>query len=128
DPALLERSVANVVANALRHGAGEPVEVRASDGVGFLHLRVIDHGLGVPVDQRERLFEPFQRLGDTSGTGVGLGLAVAHGFVTAMGGTITASETPDGGLTMELSLPIADVGRVGGDADDDAANAQGSAP
>lgn len=108
DPALLERSVANVVANALRHGAGKPVEVTAAEGPGVVRLRVIDHGLGVPAEQRERLFEPFQRLGDTTGNGVGLGLAVAHGFVAAMGGRITPSETPGGGLTMELTLPIAD--------------------
>ena len=114
DPVLLERSVANVVANALRHGAGAPVQVRAEAGDGAVRLRIVDHGPGVPADQRERLFEPFQRLGDTSGTGVGLGLAVAHGFVAAMGGTITPSETPGGGLTMELALPVAD--------------AQGSAP
>ena len=108
DPALLERSVANVVANALRHGAGQPVQVRASAGDGVVRLRIVDHGIGVPADQRERLFEPFQRLGDTSGNGVGLGLAVAHGFVAAMGGTIEPSETPGGGLTIEISLPIAD--------------------
>jgi two-component system sensor histidine kinase KdpD len=71
-----------------------------------VELRVVDHGPGVPADQRDRLFEPFQRLGDTGGTGVGLGLAVAHGFVAAMGGTIAADETPGGGLTMRLVLPV----------------------
>jgi len=108
DPVLLERSVANVVANALRHGVGRPVQVHAEAGEGVVRLRVVDHGPGVPTDQHERLFEPFQRLGDTTGSGVGLGLAVAHGFVAAMGGTIRPSETPGGGLTMEISLPVAD--------------------
>lgn len=108
DPALLERSVANVVANALRHGAGRPVEVHAEAGEGVVHLSIIDHGPGVAVDHHDRLFEPFQRLGDTSGTGVGLGLAVAHGFVSAMAGSIRAEDTPGGGLTVRITLPVAD--------------------
>jgi two-component system sensor histidine kinase KdpD len=64
---------------------------------------VIDHGPGVPEDQRELIFEPFQRLDERSG-GVGLGLSVARGFTEAMGGTIEASGTPHGGLTMRLTL------------------------
>ena len=108
DPALLERSVANVVANALRHGAGAPVEIHAEAGEGVVHLRITDHGPGVAAGQHDRLFEPFQRLGDTGGTGVGLGLAVAHGFVNAMGGSIRAEDTPGGGLSVRITLPAAD--------------------
>jgi len=108
DPALLERSVANVVANALRHGAGSPVTIRAEAGAGVIHLEVIDHGPGIAAGQHDRLFEPFQRLGDTGGTGVGLGLAVAHGFVSAMGGSIRAEDTAGGGLTVRITLPAAD--------------------
>lgn len=108
DPALLERAIANVVANALRYRGTEPVELRASAAGAMVELRIIDHGPGVPAEQRQQLFEPFQRLGDTGGTGVGLGLAVAHGFVSAMGGTITAVDTPGGGLTMVIAMPTAD--------------------
>ncbi len=74
-----------------------------------VHLRVIDHGPGIPVDQRELIFLPFQRLGDnpSNGTGVGLGLAVARGFVDAMGGELVVEDTPGGGATMVLSLPAA---------------------
>ncbi len=107
DPGLVERALANVVANAVRHRAGRPVAIEADADATHVHLRVIDHGPGVPADLRPRLFEPFQRLGDTGGTGVGLGLAVAHGFITAQGGTITTDDTPGGGLTMTLSLPRA---------------------
>jgi two-component system sensor histidine kinase KdpD len=54
------------------------------------------------------MFEPFQRLGDhDTATGVGLGLAVARGFTEVMGGTITAGETPGGGLTMTVRMPVA---------------------
>ncbi|MFN8017343.1 MAG: DUF4118 domain-containing protein [Acidimicrobiales bacterium] len=107
DLALLERAVANVLANALRHGAGRPVQVLAEARASTVDLLVVDRGPGVPADQRARLFEPFQQLGDRGGTGVGLGLAVAHGFVAALGGRIEPEETPGGGLTMRISIPIA---------------------
>jgi two-component system sensor histidine kinase KdpD len=67
-------------------------------------LRVVDHGPGVDATDRARIFEPFQRRGD-SGSGVGLGLAVARGLTEAQGGTLEAVETPGGGLTMVLDLP-----------------------
>ena len=71
-------------------------------------LRVVDRGCGIPLAQRERVFQPFQRLGDTaSDTGVGLGLAVARGFVDAVGGELTVEDTPGGGVTMVIGLPIA---------------------
>ena len=71
-----------------------------------VELRVVDQGPGVPLDQRDKLFEPFQRLGDSgNGEGVGLGLAVARGFVEAMGGEISVEDTPRGGLTMAFEFP-----------------------
>ena len=109
DPALLERAVANIIENALAWSKPEhPVRVEAGVVRDEVHLRVIDRGPGVPQEARERIFEPFQRLGDRSrGAGVGLGLAVARGFVEAMGGEIVAEDTPSGGLTMVISLPRA---------------------
>jgi two-component system sensor histidine kinase KdpD len=75
-----------------------------------LELRVVDRGPGVPLADRERVFAPFQRLGDTpAGQGVGLGLAVARGLTEAMDGTLTAEDTPGGGLTMVVSLRTAPV-------------------
>ena len=66
---------------------------------------MVDTGPGTPPDARDQVFRPFQRLGDSpGGTGVGLGLAVARGFVLAMGGDLTAEDTPGGGTTMVLSL------------------------
>ncbi len=109
DAGLLERVVANLVANALRFSPPtEPVEIvgRAMGDEAVL-LSVIDHGPGVPEIARERIFEPFQRLGDrSSGAGVGLGLAVARGFTEAMGGSISATSTPGGGLTMIVELAV----------------------
>jgi two-component system sensor histidine kinase KdpD len=71
-------------------------------------IRVVDHGRGIPPADRDRVFQPFQRLGDRdNSTGIGLGLAVARGFSEAMQGSLTPEETPGGGLTMVLCLAIA---------------------
>ncbi|TPQ16502.1 sensor histidine kinase [Streptomyces sporangiiformans] len=106
DKGLLERSVANIVENAVKYSpAGTPVLVSASAIADRVEVRVIDRGPGVPEEARERMFAPFQRYGDAPrGAGVGLGLAVARGFAEAMGGTLNAEDTPGGGLTMVLSL------------------------
>jgi two-component system sensor histidine kinase KdpD len=74
-----------------------------------VELRIIDRGPGLPPTGRDRLFEPFQRLGDTDNTtGLGLGLALSKGLAEAMNGTLTPEDTPGGGLTMVLSLPVAE--------------------
>lgn len=110
DPGLLERVVANLLANAGRFSPPDmPVLVRGrptTDAKG-LELDIIDHGPGVPAPQREDMFTPFQRLGDHDNqTGVGLGLAIARGFSDAMNTTLTPLDTPGGGLTMRLLLPV----------------------
>ncbi|MFD8391655.1 ATP-binding protein [Streptomyces sp. NPDC059680] len=109
DPPLLERVIANLVGNAARHTPpGKRVLVTASALAGRVELRVVDRGPGLPADGRERLFEPFQRLGDTDNTtGLGLGLALARGLTEAMNGTLGPEDTPGGGLTMVVSLPFA---------------------
>ncbi|MFJ6140030.1 ATP-binding protein [Kitasatospora sp. NPDC092286] len=115
DGGLLERSLANLVENAVKYSPdGVKVLVKADalhpvGGPGRVELRIVDRGPGVPEDAKERIFAPFQRYGDAPrGAGVGLGLAVARGFVEAMDGTVTAEDTPGGGLTMVVTLPAAD--------------------
>ncbi|SCX37631.1 two-component system, OmpR family, sensor histidine kinase KdpD [Klenkia marina] len=108
DPGLLERVVANLVDNAAKHAPTGPLAVTAGRLPDRVELRVVDRGPGVAVADRERVFAPFQRLGDApAGHGVGLGLAVARGLTEAMGGTLEAEDTPGGGLTMVLSLRVA---------------------
>jgi len=107
DPGLLERVLANLFSNALRHSpAARPPELQAELLEGTVLLEVVDHGQGVPDEQKDRMFEPFTRLGDHY-PGVGLGLAVAKGFAEAMGGRIMATDTPGGGLTVRIALPAA---------------------
>jgi two-component system sensor histidine kinase KdpD len=109
DPGLLERVIANLLANADRASPpGEPVHVVGSALGDHLELRVADHGPGVPAADRERIFQPFQRLDDRgAGNGLGLGLAIALGFTEAMDGTLTPVDSPGGGLTMIVTLPVA---------------------
>ncbi|MDV9172988.1 sensor histidine kinase KdpD [Streptomyces sp. W16] len=109
DPGLLERAVANLVENAVKYSPeGTPVLVKASAIADRVEIRVVDRGPGVPDEAKNRIFEPFQRYGDAPrGAGVGLGLAVARGFTEALGGTLSAEDTPGGGLTMVLSLQLA---------------------
>jgi two-component system sensor histidine kinase KdpD len=108
DPGLLERALANVMDNALAWSPpGMAVRVEAGTAGDEVHVRVIDHGPGIPPDLRETVFEPFQRLGDGAGGsphGVGLGLAVARGFVTASGGRLEIEDTPGGGATLVFQL------------------------
>ncbi|MEU4894651.1 sensor histidine kinase KdpD [Streptomyces sp. NPDC044780] len=109
DPGLLERGVANIVENAVKYSPPDrPVLVSASALGDRVELRVADGGPGVPDSEKDRIFEPFQRYGDAPrGAGVGLGLAVARGFAEAMGGRLTAEDTPGGGMTMVLTLRAA---------------------
>ncbi|MGW3345881.1 DUF4118 domain-containing protein [Nonomuraea rubra] len=108
DPALLERVLVNLMANAVRHSPPEHrVLLTGSRHDDVVELRIIDRGPGVPPEEHERIFLPFQRLGDRdNGTGVGLGLALSRGLTEAMGGTLIPEETPGGGLTMIVRMPV----------------------
>ncbi|MDY7086637.1 MAG: sensor histidine kinase KdpD [Actinomycetota bacterium] len=107
DAGLLQRVLVNLTRNALRYSPPDrPPLITAADAGDRIELSVIDHGPGIPGDQRNRVFQPFQRLGDRSNdTGTGLGLALSRGLTEAMGGTLTLHTTPGGGVTMKLTLP-----------------------
>src|SRR5205807_92440 len=105
DRGLMERVVANIVGNAVTHSpVDQPVRLLAGQIPGAkpptLQIRISDRGPGVPLDDRDAMFAPFQRLGDSAaGAGVGLGLAVARGLAEAVDASIEVDDTPGGGLT-----------------------------
>jgi two-component system sensor histidine kinase KdpD len=110
DAGLLERVVANLLQNALRYTPeGQPVRVTGSVHAGTAELRIVDRGPGIAREDADAVFAAFQRRGDSSdnGAGVGLGLAIARGFAQAMGGDVTAEETPGGGATLVVRLAVA---------------------
>lgn len=109
DPVLLQRVLVNLLTNAAQHSpAGQRVQITTRRRGDRAEIRVIDRGPGVPAGRQGDIFRPFQRFGDTdNSTGLGLGLALSRGFTEGMGGTLTPEDTPGGGLTMVVSLPLA---------------------
>ena len=107
DSALLERSLYNVVTNALRHGGDAPVRLTVGVVGREIHVCTIDRGPGIAKHLRAKVMAPFQQLGDDrSADGVGLGMSIAQGFVQAMHGRLELDDTPGGGLTVIIALPI----------------------
>ncbi len=108
DAGLLERVFENLVDNAERHLPEDgKVLIRARRAAAGVSVAVVDSGPGMPSAQFDAMFQPFQHFDDRSHGGVGLGLAIARGFVEAQGGTIVPSETRGGGLTMTVTLEAA---------------------
>jgi two-component system sensor histidine kinase KdpD len=116
DPVLLQRVLVNLLANAFRHSPdGERVLVSTSRLGTRAEIRIVDRGVGVPRERQGTMFQPFQRFGDTdNSTGLGLGLALSRGFTEGMGGTLSPEDTPGGGLTMVVALPLAEPDVDGG--------------
>lgn len=106
DSAQLERALANVVDNAVRHAGSGPVSVRVRSTGPRVLIRVSDSGPGIPHEELERIFEPFHRGSGKAGAGSGLGLAITRGFVEANGGRVRAESQPGRGTTFTLDLPV----------------------
>jgi signal transduction histidine kinase len=104
---LLRRALRNLLENANRHGGGE-VQLQLRQEAGFAVLEVLDTGPGVPLDLRERIFEPFYRLPGASEKdgGVGLGLALVKSIAQRHGGSVQCSNRPEGGACFSLRLPL----------------------
>lgn len=109
DPVLLQRVLVNLLTNAFRYSPADQRVIVSTSRLGDrAEIRIIDRGEGVPPERQSSIFQPFQRYGDTDNTaGLGLGLALSKGFTEGMGGSLTPEDTPGGGLTMVISLPLA---------------------
>jgi len=112
DPAQLERAFANLLENGVVHGEGQPVVVRARLVGSRLVVRVVDRGPGISHADRERIFEPFYRLG-SGGEGSGLGLAIARGFIEANGGEVDVESLPGQGSSFVVSFPAGEASEGG---------------
>lgn len=103
----LERVFDNLLDNALRFAPrGTAIEIDAAARQGTARITVADHGPGIPADERARVFERFHRGPGASGSGAGLGLAIASAILEAGRGRISAAETPGGGATFVVELPL----------------------
>lgn len=109
DPVLLQRVLVNLLTNAFRYSPADQRVIVSTSRLGDrAEIRIIDRGEGVPPERQSSIFQPFQRYGDTDNTaGLGLGLALSKGFTEGMGGSLAPEDTPGGGLTMVISLPLA---------------------
>ena len=107
DPVRLDQVLTNLLDNARGYAPGSPVQVVARQAGDSVELRVVDHGPGIPVPERERVFDQFYRLeGGKRPEGTGMGLAVCRGIVQAHGGSLRVETTPGGGATFVLTLPL----------------------
>ena len=111
DPVKLQQILTNLVANAGKYAPSGPIEVRVSRGDGEIHFTVDDHGPGIPVEDRERVFHRFVQL-DQSSTrrqgGTGLGLYLCRQLVGLLGGRLVLEEAPGGGCRFTVSVPGTD--------------------
>ncbi len=109
DPRLVERLIANLIDNAMRHNApGGRVEISTGTRDRHAFLSISNTGPSVPPEQIERLFQPFQRLANARtghSNGHGLGLSIVQAIAKAHGAELIARPRPEGGLVIEVSFP-----------------------
>lgn len=107
DPGLLERVLVNVISNAVIHQrSGSEIVVTCETSHESTTIKVVDQGIGIPSSQRALAMQPFSQIGNFRDGGTGVGLYIADTFTRSMGGTLTLDETPGGGLTVRINLPV----------------------
>jgi signal transduction histidine kinase len=105
DRVRLEQICRNLLSNAVRFGAGRPIEVTVAGDADFVTLEVCDHGVGIPADQQARIFDRFERGAASRSGGFGVGLWVVRNICLAMGGTVSVVSEPGEGACFTVMLP-----------------------
>jgi signal transduction histidine kinase len=106
DRSRVDQALSNLLSNAVKYGAGQPIDVRLTDSGDRVHIAVRDEGIGIAVEDRERVLGRFERAVSSSHYGgLGLGLYIANEIIRAHGGTIAIDSEPGRGATFTLSLP-----------------------
>jgi signal transduction histidine kinase len=106
DKSRLDQVITNLLANAMKYGAGKPIEIDVEAQDGVARLRVRDHGIGIAPEDQARIFGRFERAVSVhSYGGFGLGLWIAAQIVDAAGGKISVNSTPGDGATFLVELP-----------------------
>ena len=107
DAARIDQVITNLISNALKYGAGRPIEVAVRAEASQAVVVVRDHGIGIPVDEQSKIFGPFAPvLAATHHAGLGLGLWIAQQIVKANGGRINVDSRPEQGSTFTVELPL----------------------
>jgi signal transduction histidine kinase len=115
DRSRLDQAITNLLSNAMKFGAREPIEVFVGERDGQAVLRVRDHGIGVAPEAQSRIFDRFERAVSADHyPGLGLGLYVTSRIVEAHNGRITVESRPGEGTTFTVLLPTRDVGTSAG--------------
>ena len=106
DRSRIDQVVTNLLSNAAKFGAGEPIEIRVGETAGWARLSVRDHGIGIDPSDQTRIFDRFQRaVSPENYGGLGLGLFISHGIVKAHGGSIRVESRPGAGAAFTVELP-----------------------
>lgn len=107
DKLRLDQVVTNLLSNAAKYGAGQPVTIKVFARDGAAVLEVHDGGIGIAAEDQERIFERFERaVSERSFGGFGLGLWIVKEIVTASGGKVTVESAPQSGATFTVTLPL----------------------
>jgi signal transduction histidine kinase len=110
----IDQVVTNIVENAIKYGAGKPIEIQVERLHGAARITIEDHGMGVPADDCNRIFERFERTGPAQQfSGAGLGLWIAHQIVLAHRGTISVKSIPGVRTIFTITLPLKAVACLG---------------